>query len=556
MDIDPTRGLPETPLSWGDTRWNKTGSWRHMRPEVRERAAPCAKACPLGNPIPNVMTAVSRGDLEGAARLLLERNPFPSITGRVCPHPCEVGCNRRRYDEPLAIRSIERLVGDWVHEHRTVFSPGETGKRVAIVGSGPAGLAAASFLRRQGHRVVVYDRNDRVGGMLVDAIPSYRLPRSIVEREARALEEMGVVFQLGVTVGRDVSVEQLLMSYDAVLVATGAHGERTMGIPGEEHFIGGLAFLRSVRRGQRRPPGRRVAVVGGGNVAIDVARTLVRLGAQPVVLYRRTRKEMPAIEEEVERAEADGVEFQFLTLPVAAAKQDGYLRLTVVRMQLGERDRTGRPRPVTIPGSEFALECDAAIRAIGEVAETDFLPREVLDDEGWVVADKVTGATQRKGLFVAGDLVTGPATVVEAIAAGLRAGRAMDRFVRGEPLPVQEKPLPTVPLKEINLAYFPKAPRVPIPELPLSTRSRTFDEEILGLDVASARGEAGRCFSCGSCNLCANCWIFCPDAAIHLDGDLPRVDLEYCKGCGLCAAECPRGVITMKEELAREEVVA
>ncbi|MDR5694195.1 MAG: NAD(P)-binding protein [Armatimonadota bacterium] len=556
MGSDSMQDLPDAPLSWGDTRWNKTGNWRHMRPEVRERAAPCAKACPLGNPIPKVMTAVSRGDLEEAARLLLERNPFPAITGRVCPHPCEVGCNRRRYDEPLAIRSIERLVGDWIQEHRTVYFPSETGKRVAIVGSGPAGLAAASYLRRQGHRVVVYDRNDRVGGMLVDAIPSYRLPRSVVEREARALEQMGVVFQLGVTIGRDVSVEQLLSSYDAVLVATGAHGERRMGIPGEEHFLGGLEFLRAVRRGERKPPGRRVAVVGGGNVAIDVARTLVRLGASPVILYRRTRKEMPAIEEEVERAEADGVEFQFLTLPTSAVKLDGYLRLVVVRIQLGERDRTGRPRPVPIPGSEFELECDAAIRAIGEVAETEFLPREVLDDQGWVVADKFTGATKRAGLFVAGDLVTGPATVVEAIAAGLRAGRAIDRFVRGEALPVQEKPLPTVPLKEINLDYFPRASRVSIPELPLAARCKTFDEEILGLDLNSARGEAARCFSCGSCNLCANCWIFCPDAAIHLDGDLPWVNLEYCKGCGVCATECPRGVITMKEELAREGAVA
>ncbi|MBI4279450.1 MAG: FAD-dependent oxidoreductase [Armatimonadetes bacterium] len=549
--------LPEVPLSSTDTRANRTGSWRHVRPVIAEKAAPCHKACLLHAPIPQVMTALARGDIPAAGASLLNHNPFPAITARVCPHPCQVGCNRGRYDEPINIRAVERFLGDALLHRKGAPPDVSTGRRVAVVGSGPAGLAAAFYLRARGHDVTIYEREAEPGGMLRDAIPAYRLPAEILDAEIEGLRRMGVVFRCGVEIGSDMPLADLLAAHDVVFAATGAHGERGLGAPGEEHLTRGLEFLRGVRRGEITSASGTVAVVGGGNVAIDVARTLVRLGARAVVLYRRTRKEMPAIEEEVEHAIADGVTFEFLTLPVVAERVDGHLRLTLVTMQLGEPDRSGRRRPVPVPGSEHSFECDGAIAAIGEVAETKFLPKEVLDEQGWARADKATGATAEGWLYLGGDLITGPATVSEAIAWGRRAALAIDRRLRGEPPAAPERLLPTVSIKGINLDYFRRAPRTVQPALPVETRRLTFEEEIGGIDLVQAMEEAARCFVCGTCTVCANCWAFCPDAAIELGAEdaIPRVTLDYCKGCGICVVECPRGIIALVDE-AKVEVRA
>lgn len=543
--------MPEVPISLGNTLWNETGAWRNARPVIEEKAAPCSKACPIHVPIPQYFDRLLMGDLEGAARILLSRNPLPTITGRACPHPCEIGCNRKRYDEAISIRTLERFVGDWALDHIKGTPPKEeTGRRVAIVGSGPAGLAAAYYLREKGHTVVVYEKSDRPGGLLAEGIPEYRLPSAVVEKEIEAFRRMGVTFRTGVEVGKDISVQELLEQYDAVFVAAGAHKERRMKIPGEEHFISGLEFLREVKRGNRKPPGKRVAVIGGGNSAMDVARTLLRLGAEPVVLYRRTRKEMPAIEEEIEKAFEDGIEFQFLTLPVSARKtEEGKIELTCVRMQLGEPDASGRRRPIPIEGSEFTLRFDAVITAIGEYADTSIVPPEVLDQDGWVVADRDTGQTAIPKLFAGGDFVTGPSLIVKAMAWGRNAALAIDRFLRGEPVKVVERPARTVSYKFIQTEYFPHEPRVPQPHLPVSERIRRYDaEEDLGYDLEMALKEAERCFSCGHCNRCGICWAFCPDAAIRWTDEGPQIEYAYCKGCGICAAECPRGIITLEQE--------
>jgi len=541
--------MPEVPVSVSDTLYNKTGSWRNVKPVIENKAAPCTKACPTNVLIPQYFDQLLRGNIEEAGKIFMLRNPMPSITGRVCTHPCEIGCNRNRYDGAISIRNIERFLGDAILDNKGEPPLRETGKRVVIAGSGPAGMSAAFYLRQKGHSVTVLEKSDLLGGVLREGIPAYRLPVEIVEKEIKALRKMGVEFRTRVEVGKDIGVEELLKQYDAVFMATGAHLERNMKIPGEEYMISGLKFLKDVSRGKRKPPGKKVAVVGGGNVAMDVARTLLRLGATPIVLYRRTRKEMPAIEEEVERALGDGIEFHFLTLPVKVEEKNGKLIVTNVKMELGEPDSSGRRRPIPIPGSEYEMELDAIIKAIGEYADTSILPKETLDDHGWVIADRETASTAIPGLFAGGDLVDGPSLVVKAIAWGRKAANAIDLYIRNEQPSPPSRPPKTVAFNRIQIEYFPKKGRIEQPELSCEDRIKSIErEEVLGYSWEMAREEAERCFSCGYCNSCGNCWIYCPDIAIKWIDEKPEVDYEYCKGCGICATECPRGIIDMVRE--------
>jgi len=543
--------LPDIAISTGTTLVAKTSGWRNLRPVLMEKSGPCIGACPANVPIPHYITALRQGDMDEAVKIILTRNPFPSVTGRVCPHPCEVGCNRKRLDEPISIRAMERFVGDYAVTVKGTPPEKETGKKVGVVGSGPAGLTAAYYLRKLGHSVVVYERSSIPGGVLREGIPAYRLPPTIVEQEVEALKRMGILFQLGVEVGNGSHpVESLMKQHDALFFATGAHQEQEMKIPGESLFISGLAFLKEVAHGLREPPGERVAVIGGGNVAMDVARTLLRLGSTPTILYRRTEKEMPALDEEVKRAIEDGIEFHFLTAPVAAERVYNWIVLKMVNMQLGEKDKSGRPRPVPIPGSEYELHFDAVIKAVGEYPDTSFFPRETLNEKGWLIADKGTGMTPVAGIFAGGDLVDGPSTVVEAIAWGRRAAHAIDAFLRGE-TPAGEEKLPkTVPYKAINFEYFQQSPRVKQKEIPVDERVRSFlKEEVGGLTLQEVLAEASRCFSCGHCNACGNCWLFCPDASIEWVDNAPLIHYDFCKGCGICATECPRSVITLVEEV-------
>lgn len=541
--------LPEAPLTSGSTLVSKTGTWRNVKPLIEDKAPPCTKACPIHTLIPQYIHQLLSGNLEKAGWILLERNPLPSITGRVCTHPCEIGCNRNRYDEAISIRSLERYVGDYILPKKGIPPKVETDKRVAIVGSGPAGLTAAFYLRKAGHKIFVFEKSDRLGGMLTEGIPEYRLPKDIVNKEIEAFEKMGVIFRTGVELGKDVGVEELLKQYDAVFVATGAHKERAMKIHGEEHLLKGLEFLKAVNRGAPIDLGGKVAVVGGGNVAMDVCRTLKRLGKEPIVLYRRTRKEMPAIEEEIEKAFEDEIKFDFLTLPIAARKENGKIILTLTKMKLGEPDKSRRRRPIPIEGSEYEEVFDSVITAIGELADTSFMPQEVLDEYGWVVADKKTAKTNIPGLFAGGDLVEGPSIIVKAMSWGHAAVHSINLYLKGEEI-TPPPPLPkTVPYKDIRTEYFPKAPREKDRELPVEERVLSVAlEENLGFGPEKAKNEAERCFSCGYCNSCGNCWVFCPDDAIKWVDERPVVNYDYCKGCGICAAECPRGIILMVPE--------
>ena len=536
---------PEIPVSLASTSTIlKTGAWRSVRPIFTNRMAPCSASCPAGIGIPAYIDDVRQGKLEAAYAAVTARNPFPRITGRVCPHMCEDRCNLAitTGEESISIRSIERWLGDAGSDLPDPIADEDTGKRIGVVGSGPAGMAAAYYLRRTGHEVAVFDRRPQPGGILRYGIPEYRLPSSVVDAEIARLEEMGIEFRNNVALGTDFTLEDLEAAYAAVFIATGAWQENPIGIEGESLLEPGLEFLEAANRGTADPPGPRCAVIGGGNVAMDVARMLRRLGSDVSVLYRRTANEMPAIREEYEHAVADGVHFHWLVMPRVVEKDGDRLRVTVEEMWLGEPDQSGRLRPEPT-GVTCEMHFDGVFSAIGESADTSVFPPRLTNEAGWLDLGE-SGETVDQMVFAGGDLATGPATVIEAIVAGRRAARAIDeRLGFGGAWP-PEVALEVVPPKDINLTYMPHHDRS---DDHSTTTAAPFAEETETLSEAEILEEIDRCLSCGFCNNCGTCFVFCPDGAIIWD-DGPRVDHEFCKGCGICVAECPGHVMVLVNE--------
>ena len=541
------REMPPMAVSLGTTLVNKTGSWRYLRPIYAEKKPPCNHGCPAGNDIQGFIALILKGRLAEARELLCETNPFPSITGRVCHHPCELECNRREFDEPLSIRALERLAGD--EGDKMGLRPPEEKfeERIAIVGSGPAGLACAYFLARRGYRVTIFEAEREPGGMLRWGIPEYRLPKAVLDRELALLRDLGIEFRTGVMVGQDIRLEEL--DADATFLAVGATAGVELELPGLEAagILHGLEFLKRVNFGERVELGEHVAVIGGGNTAMDAARVALRLGVKPQVVYRRTRAEMPAIPEEVEAALEEGIEFLFLAAPIEILTADGRLKgARFTKMELGPPDGSGRRRPIPLPGSEFELELDNLILAVGERPDLSLLPQGVKLKEGRV-NDPALVKTLKASIFAGGDAATGAGTVVEAIASGRRGAEAIHRFLRGLPEPEEEEPV-LVPFERINLDYFKPRPRLQGRTLAVPQRVANFSEVELGFTTEQGILEAERCFSCGVCNQCDNCITYCPDVAISRHDDEYEVDYDYCKGCGICAEECPRWVIDLIEE--------
>ncbi len=542
--LEKLSDFPYMPVSISDTLYNKTGSWRTFRPVHENKLPPCNNSCPTGEKIQRYISLVLDKKFEEAYRLIKEDNPIPSITGRVCYHPCEEKCNRGEYDKPIAIHHIERFLGDYGLRIRDKWEIEDRKERVAIIGSGPAGISCAYHLRRMGYRIKIFESESLPGGMLRIGIPKYRLPKEILDKEIGKLEEMGIEIETNRRIGSPL---ELLGEYDGVFIATGAHISRELGIPGEdsEGVIPGLDFLRRLNLGERIEIGREVAVIGGGNTAIDAARSALRLGSRVKILYRRSRKEMPAIPSEVEDAEEEGIKIEFLTAPVRIIGENHKVSaLECIRMELGEPDESGRRRPIPIKGSEFTLPFDTVISAIGEKVDLSLFAG--METTGWGVKADDFGRTSLRGVFAGGDCVTGPSTVVEALGRGKRAAIAMDYLFKGKSIPEFEKIEP-IPFERINLSYFKKEKRIEPPKLDPLYRIKGFYEVRMGYDEETLLKEARRCFSCGVCNSCDNCWVFCPDMAIIRNEEY-KVDYDYCKGCGVCARECPRGVIDMEEE--------
>jgi NADPH-dependent glutamate synthase beta subunit-like oxidoreductase/CO/xanthine dehydrogenase FAD-binding subunit len=461
----------------------------------------CSIGCPDNVNIPSYLAEIREGNVAKAAAILLECNPLPAITGRVCPHFCENECNRSSYDESVSIRCIERFMGDFVLENsRDMYeSPQrEINLHVAIIGSGPAGLSAAYYLRCLGYKTTIIEGTPKAGGMLKYGIPPYRLPKEVVDKQVKALEGMGIHIKFNVEVGKDIQMAELVSSYDAVFLACGAGKERPVGIKGEQFMLSGIEFLRNVNSGTQELPGGKVAVIGGGNVAIDVARTLLRLGSKPQIIYRRSRAEMPALKEEIEKAEQEGIKFQFLTSPVAVSKKCKVLFLKCERMKLGPVDKTGRPQPVPISGSEFTSEFDAVIKATGEEPDFSFVPGEYLNKEKHLKLDQSTYSLG-KNVFAGGDFVTGPATVVAAIAAGRKAAGTIDRYLSDTVNSHEKKDNRDGNTPEkLDSSYFKNTGRTKPPELPAADRIKSmYIEDTGSLDLSTITKESIRCFNCG-----------------------------------------------------------
>ena len=528
-----------TSISSRTTLLNKTGAWRTQRPVFEANIAPCQFGCPAGSNIPEWLDLVKQGDFQKAWRVIIETNPLVFTCGSVCPHPCEGYCNRGKYDEALSIRNMEKFLGEEAVRNNWLPSKivGSKEDKVAIIGSGPAGLSCGYQLARRGYPVTIFEALPEPGGMMRVGIPEYRLPRKGLDAEINIVRNTGVEIRTNTRVN---SLDELFdQGYNAVFLALGAHRGIRLGVKGEDSpgVADGVTFLRNVNLSEKVNVGDKVAVVGGGNVAIDSARTALRLGAEEVtIIYRRTMAEMPAYPEETEEATEEGVNIVFLAAPVRISQQNGRLQLTCIRTELGEPDASGRRQPAPIKGSEFPMVFDSIIKAIGQTSD---VPKQFGLELGrgsvfQVDADTLT--TKRQGVFAAGDVVTGPATVIEAIAAGSKAARSIDSYLKGEPLTLEEKSGRVIEFEELNIDYFkPRARQAQI------------------CDHLSAVEEAGRCFSCGYCNLCGNCWTFCPDIAIGREENHYEIDYDYCKGCGICVEECPTKAISLRKEYDVEE---
>jgi 2-oxoacid:acceptor oxidoreductase delta subunit (pyruvate/2-ketoisovalerate family) len=531
-------------LDPGSSLANHTGTWRTTRPEYVDRLPPCNGACPAGENIQGWLFHAESGDYEAAWRLLTRDNPMPAVMGRVCYHPCESQCNRARLDTAVGINSVERFLGDEAIRHGWRFEAPQarSGKRVLVVGAGPSGLSAAYHLARLGHAVSIHEAGPVAGGMMRFGIPKYRLPREVLEAEVRRILGLGVGLHLNSKV-QNILETMRGGSYDAAFLAVGAHIAKRAYIPAGSaaKVLDALSVLRSMEGAEKPLLGRRVVVYGGGNTAIDVARTAKRLGAEEaVIVYRRTREKMPAHDFEVEEALQEGVLIKWLS----TIRQAGDASITVEKMVL---DADGFPQPT---GELETLAADSVVLALGQDVDLSLLDGVPgLAKKDGVVQVGPGMMTGHPGIFAGGDMVPAERTVTVAIGHGKKAARHIDAWLRGETYVPPPKHEPAT-FERLNTWYYSDAPKSVSPVLDLVRRQSTFDEVVQGLDEGNAQYEARRCLSCGNCFECDNCYGVCPDNAVVKlgPGKRFRFNYDYCKGCGICVAECPCGAIKMVPE--------
>jgi 2-oxoacid:acceptor oxidoreductase delta subunit (pyruvate/2-ketoisovalerate family) len=533
-------------LDPGTSLANHTGSWRTLKPVYLDRLPPCNDACPAGENIQGWLYHAEEGDYKTAWHLLMKDNPMPAVMGRVCYHPCESACNRAELDEPVAIHAVERFLGDlgirngWM----PIFDQGPKGKRVLVIGAGPSGLSAAYHLCALGHEVTIREAGPMAGGMMRFGIPKYRLPRDVLDAEIQRIVDLGVEMQLNCKVD-DIQGSFEDEGFDAVFVAVGAHLAKRIDIPAHAagKILDAASVLRDMEVGAEPPQlGRRVIIYGGGNTAMDAARTAKRLGVEEaMIVYRRSRNEMPAHDFEASEAEEEGVLIHWLR----TIKHIDETTFTVEKMEI---DKHGRPQPT---GEFETLEADTLILALGQDVDTSFLekiPGVVIARDGVVDVDgrMMTGYP---GLFAGGDMVPSERTVTVAVGHGKKAARNIDGWLKGETLkPVKKNQL--ADFEKLNTWYYDDAPAAVQPGLDIIRRQTSFDEVIGALNEDNALFEARRCLSCGNCFECDNCYGVCPDNAVKKLGPGKRFEFNYdfCKGCGLCATECPCGAIEMVPE--------
>lgn len=507
----------------------------------KQDTSPCKMECPAHINVQGYVNLAAKGKFREALALIKESSPFPAICGRVCHHPCEAACNRDQIDDPVATQAIERYIADLDLQASKRYMPKIKDRKedkVAIVGSGPAGLTCAYYLAREGYQVTIFEKAPVLGGMLTMGIPAYRLPRQVVEAEIQLIRDMGVTMKTGVEIGKDKTIAQLRQEgFRAFFLAIGAQECLRLGVEGEdlEGVYPGLDYLRRVNLGEPVALGKKVAVIGGGNVAIDAVRSARRLGAEDAfILYRRSLEEMPSRPEEIEECREEGIPIHTLTQPVRLIGENGRVKaIECVKTRLTEPDESGRRSPEPIPGSEFTIEVDAVITALGQETDWSCLTPEcacTLTDWGTMNVDPLTLQSDDPDIFAGGDAVRGPQTVVEAIADGRRAAISIDRYLRGWNLRLG-RDLAWKAITEPQMERYDPSPRVPMPRLEPQERIKNFDEVRKGFTEEMALQEARRCISCGAC-----CVQACPYDVMQFNHDI----LKAVK-CDLCVEKRGRG---------------
>ncbi len=574
------------PRSSTSTEGNLTGSWRFLRPCYDEKTAPCSTGCPTGEDIGRIEMLTAQGQFKEAWETILLENPLPAVCGRVCFHPCEAVCNRAEFDKAVAIHTLERFLADTASRYElkpNVERARPRAEKIAVIGSGPGGLAAAYFLNVLGYSCDVFEARPEPGGLLRWGIPPYRLPAKVVAEEIQRIASMGVAFHCGRKIDK-AQLEELKGRYRAIFISCGHSRDRSLDIVGEDlpGVFQGLRFLDAVRRGESPRLNGDVAVIGGGNTAIDVARCLVRMGARPVIYYRRRREDMPAFAEEIGMAEEEGIEIRERLNPVAieAGERGGY-RLSLQAMRVSGQDHDGRARLEPEPGKTEQVAVQGVVKAVGGEPAADWM-RPPNDNAETVQLD---GCTLQLGvkpaasavLVFGGDLAARRKSVVHAVASGKEAAMALDVLFREGPEAIRgrldacrvgagparsmeiylhgersRRNPHVVTFSEINTDYFRFEPRIEQPRLLREERIASFAEIDLKISGNLAIREAERCFNCGLCNQCDNCRLFCPEIAVKTDSSNQgrHINYDYCKGCGLCVVECPRNAMALEEENA------
>ncbi len=543
---------------------DKMAAHKSEEPYFLDKTAPCNQACPAGEDIVEYIYLATQGRFKEAWELIREENPFPGVCGRICHHPCENECNRKKMGGAIAIHALERFLADY---GRTVPRPRpktrpQRSKQVAIVGSGPAGLSCAYHLARMGYGATVFEALPKAGGMMRAGIPRYRLPRAVLDQEIADVKALGVEIRANILVGRDITLDQL-RGFDALFLATGLGRSGSLNVPGAgaRGVFSGAELLKRVNFREKVRIGEKVAVIGGGNTAVTAARALVRLGCRPTIVFSGTFHQMSAVAEEVEGALEEGIEIVDLAAPKELLIQGGRVRgVEFVRMRLGKPRKKGQRRTAPVKGSHFRLKVDGVVSAIEEIPDLSYLSEGITSELLGIVVDRGC-FTSREGVFAGGDVATGLGTVVDAIGSGKNAALAIDRYLKGEDFfSIAEQPgtahmvardadPSVVRFEDLNPAYFQESAQVPLRVRPAEVRMKGFLEACLGYREEEAVAEAGRCFSCGVCNMCDNCLIFCPHVAISSRrGKFGyKIDDQRCTGCGICAQECPRNAMSMRK---------
>ncbi|HAA05830.1 MAG TPA: hypothetical protein DCE18_21035 [Syntrophobacteraceae bacterium] len=573
----PSLHIPRSHLT---TESNKTGSWRFLRPRYDEKTAPCSAACPAGEDIARIEMLTAQGLFKEAWETVLQENPFPAVCGRVCFHPCETACNRGEFDEPIAIPAMERFLADTASRyelkpHLDQRSP--RAERVAIVGAGPSGLAAAYFLARLGYRCDLFEKRAEPGGILRWGIPSYRLPGNALCKEIELIESLGVHLHCSTPIGRDF-LQKGTPDYAAVFLGCGHDRRLRLGIPGEDlpGIVDGMKFLEGIRRGEVPRLQGSAAIIGGGNTAMDVARSVRRLGAQAVVIYRRRQQDMRAFADEITMALEEGVIIRELELPMSIETSPAGFSLSLQAMQVVEAASDAQAKVEPISGKVSNIEVQHIFSAIGAESSENWIDPAGTTGERLVLDHSVIARSPMGFLLCfGGDLTNDIKSVVHAVASGKETAMALDVILRDgwEAVPAKlsecrvgggtalsmemhmkgprcRRNPHVVAFAEINSDYFQFASRFMQPRLLREERLQSFAEIDLKISANIAMHEAERCFHCGLCNQCDNCQLFCPDMAVKRDESNQgrHIDYDYCKGCGVCVVECPRNAMSLEQE--------